>query len=184
MDSQATFRAFYGEHFRFVWRSLRRLGLSESDAPDACQDVFVVAFRKLGEFEGRSKVTTWLFGICFRVAKDRRRLRELRRRREEVDADDAIRDDKVDVDFAVARNQAARAIEEILDSMPLEQRAVFTLFELENVGGEEISEMLEIPVGTVWSRLRLAREVFRRAAERMAAQERSHVLVAVAEPAS
>ena len=69
-----TFKEVYDEHFRFVWRSLRRLGVRESDVPDAVQDVFLVVHRRLAEFEGRSKVTTWLFGICFRVARDRRKL--------------------------------------------------------------------------------------------------------------
>ena len=68
-----TFKEVYDENFRFVWRSLRRLGVREGDVPDAVQDIFLIVHRKLGEFEGRSKVTTWLFGICLRVARDRRR---------------------------------------------------------------------------------------------------------------
>src|SRR5262245_65871367 len=79
MAEPMTFREVYDEHFRFVWRSLRRLGVRESDVADAVQDVFVVVHRRLGDFEGRSKVTTWLYGICYRVAKDRRRVAYVRR---------------------------------------------------------------------------------------------------------
>jgi RNA polymerase sigma-70 factor (ECF subfamily) len=75
---EMTFQEVYQEHFRFVWRSLRRLGVRESDVADAVQDVFVVVHRKIADFEGRSKVTTWLFGICLRVARDRRRLAHVR----------------------------------------------------------------------------------------------------------
>ena len=56
--------------------------------------------------------------------------------------------------------------------MPLDQRAVFTLFELEFMTGEDIALTLEVPLGTVYSRLRLARETFRRATERLQARER------------
>ena len=78
MTGGLTFKEVYEEQFRFVWRSLRRLGVRESDVADAAQDVFLVVHRRLDEFEGRSKVSTWLYGICYRVARDRRRLAHVR----------------------------------------------------------------------------------------------------------
>src|ERR1043165_2409120 len=68
-----TFEEVYRAHFAFVWRSLRRLGIREEDAADTAQEVFIVVHRKLPEFAGRSKLTTWLYGVCFRVASERRR---------------------------------------------------------------------------------------------------------------
>src|SRR6185436_2560973 len=140
------FKEVYDEHFRFVWRSLRRLGVPESDIADAVQDVFIVVHRRLDEFEGRSKVTTWLYGICYRVARDRRRLAHVRRR---VDDDDGMleerADERADVAADAERKQGLELLEAILDEMPIEQRAVFTLFELDGMGGEAIAEMLEIP---------------------------------------
>jgi len=177
-----TFREVYEEHFRFVWRSLRRLGVRESDVPDAVQDVFIVVHRRLPEFEGRSKVTTWLFGICFRVARDRKKLAHVRRR---ADGDEPLLDtpdDRVDIAAEAERRQGLALLESILDEMPLEQRAVFTLFELEGMTGEDIAETLEIPVGTVYSRLRLAREVFKRAAARHNARDQFRVDPAKAGP--
>ena len=67
------FDAVYEEHFPFVWRSLRRLGVDGHSMDDATQDVFLVVHRRLGDFEGRSTVRTWLFGIARRIARDRRR---------------------------------------------------------------------------------------------------------------
>lgn len=165
-----TFKEVYDEHFRFVWRSLRRLGVRESDVADAVQDVFLVVHRRLGEFEGRSKVTTWLFGISLRVAKDRRRsAHERRRSDDEMPLSQQI-DERADVAAEAERREGFAMLEKILDDLPLEQRAVFTLFELEGMSGDDIAETLEVPLGTVYSRLRLAREAFRRSLARLQAQ--------------
>src|SRR5262245_20245633 len=67
------FSAFYEQYFAFVWRSVRRLGVADHAVDDAVQDVFVVVHRRLAEFEGRSSVRSWLFGIALRVARARRR---------------------------------------------------------------------------------------------------------------
>ncbi|MBK6518139.1 MAG: RNA polymerase sigma factor [Polyangiaceae bacterium] len=168
---ELTLRALYEEHFQFVWRSLRRLGVREADVPDAVQDVFIVVHRKLAEFEGRSKVTTWLFGIALRVARDRQKLAYGRRRVDDEDAVSTFADDSADAAADLERKQGLELLEAILDGMPLEQRAVFTLFELEGLTGEGIAELLEVPLGTVYSRLRLAREAFQRAVARLRARE-------------
>lgn len=170
-----TFKEVYDEQFRFVWRSLRRLGVPESDVPDAVQDVFLVVHRRLGEFEGRSKVSTWLFSICFRVAGDRRKLAHVRRRAADDEPLLDCADERADVGAAAERRQALALLEAILDEMPLEQRAVFTLFELEAMSGEDIAETLEIPLGTAYSRLRIARETFRKAIARHNARDQFRV---------
>src|SRR5580704_3604655 len=162
-EGVVSFQAIYDEHFRFVWRSLRRLGVPESDVADAVQDVFIVVHRRLGEFERRSKVTTWLYSICYRVARDRRRSAHVRRRADDDGQIEERADDRADVAAAAEHRQGLALLEAILDELPLDQRAVFTLFELESMGGETIAETLEIPLGTVYSRLRIAREAFRRA---------------------
>jgi RNA polymerase sigma-70 factor (ECF subfamily) len=171
MSPAMTFEQVYDEHFRFVWRSLRRLGVREADVADAVQDVFLVVHRRLAEFEGRSKVTTWLYGICFRVARDRRRLAELRRRASEDELGDDRADETVDVAAEAERREGLALLERLLDTLPLEQRAVFTLFELDAMSGDAIAELLDIPLGTVHSRLRLAREAFRAALRRMQARD-------------
>jgi RNA polymerase sigma-70 factor (ECF subfamily) len=164
------FRAIYDQHVAFVWRSLLRLGLPNGDVPDAVQDVFVVVHRKLGEFEGRSKPTTWLFGICMRVASDRRRRAHVRRERLTT-SPPAVIDAAEDADALLDQRRARLALEAILGRMPEEQRVVFVLFELEGMTGEDIAELLGVPVGTVRSRLRLARDEFERAVARLQARE-------------
>jgi RNA polymerase sigma-70 factor, ECF subfamily len=171
VEAMPPFREFYDSHVRFVWRALLRLGVHESDLPDAVQDVFVVVHRKLAEFEGRSKVTTWLFAICARVASDRRRMAHVRR---EVPSGDvpspALGGDGEEA--LVDRRRAGRLLETILDRMPEAQRIVFCLFELDEMTGDEIAEVLDVPVGTVRSRLRLARETFWECVSRLQARQR------------
>jgi RNA polymerase sigma-70 factor (ECF subfamily) len=173
------FRAFYDAHVRFVWRALLRLGVVESELPDLVQEVFVVVHRKMGEFEGRAKVTTWLFAICMRVASDARR--RARARREAVSTDGSLPAIACagDGDAALDRQRARRLLDGILDRMPDEQRVVFALFELEGLSGDAIAELLDLPVGTVRSRLRLAREAFDRAVARLRAVESTAVHLAL-----
>ena len=162
------FRALYDAHFDFVWRSLRRLGVREPDVLDLAQKVFLTAHLKLAEFEGRSRITTWLFGICQRVASDHRRSAPVRRE-VATDAAELERASGAGEAAAVAQleaRQRARLAEAILDKLPEAQRVVFVLFELEEMSGEEIAELLAISVGTVRSRLRLAREAFAREVKR------------------
>jgi RNA polymerase sigma-70 factor (ECF subfamily) len=162
----AWFEAVYREHFRFVWRSLRRLGVPERDLADAVQEVFMVVHKKLADVDTASRVTTWLYAIALRVASDRRRRAA---ERHEVLAEAPERT-AVDADSNELGERRA-LLEKALDALPLEQRAVFTLYELDGMQGDEIVKLLEIPLATVHSRLRLAREGFRRVLTRARARE-------------
>jgi RNA polymerase sigma-70 factor (ECF subfamily) len=158
--SSMDFRAFYDEHLALVWRTLFRLGTAKAELPDAVQEVFLVAFRKLPEFEGRSKPSTWLVGICYRVASDRRRMAHVRR---EVDNQDVFlqyRDERPGPDEMAERRERVQLLDEILAELRPEQREVFVMFELEDLSGKEIAAIVKAPVKTVFSRLRLAREAF------------------------
>lgn len=169
--SEAEFRALYDAHFEFVWGSLRRLGVREPDVLDIAQKVFLVAHLKLAEFEGRSRVTTWLFAICQRVASDYRRSAPVRREiaMDASELERATQAHGVALEQLEAR-QKARLAEAILDKLPETQRVVLVLFELEELSGDEIAALLDVSVGTVRSRLRLAREAFSREAKRLAVQ--------------
>ncbi len=167
-EERRRFEELYAAHVGFVWRCLRRLGVRESDLMDLTQKVFLTAFVKLPGFEGRGALTSWLFGICQRVASDYRRSAPIRR---EVSLEDAHLDRLQHED--VPTSDAARTAEAVLAKLPEEQRLVFVLFEIEELSGDEIAALLELPVGTVRSRLRLAREAFQREVKRLSlARER------------
>jgi RNA polymerase sigma-70 factor (ECF subfamily) len=168
MRPEDEFRTLYEAHVNFVWRALRRLGVREADLTDLTQKVFLTAFTKLPEFEGRSRMSSWLFGICQRVASDYRRSAFVRR---EVVTDSAQFDRYAqavsDLSDGGDSQRRAHVAEAILAKLPEEQRVVFVLFELEELSGEQIAELLSLSVGTVRSRLRLARELFRREVKRL-----------------
>ncbi len=157
------FRKVYDDHVAFVWRSLRRLGVGESAMHDAVQEVFMIVYRRLPEFVERASITTWLFRICMGVARDHRRRAHVRR---EVfdDFNFELRVDPADDAARVAERREDLALfDAALSKLDFDQSAVFILFELEDMSGEQIADVLAVPLGTVYSRLRLARQAFRRA---------------------
>ncbi len=163
----ADFRQLYDAHFRLVWRALRRLGVPNSDMMDLTQKVFLVAFMKLPQFEGRSTVATWLYAICYRVASEHRRSPMARN---EISTDPESLAEATEArlgptDIALARHAE---VERILAKLSEEQRAVFLLYEVDEFSGSEIASLLNISVGTVRSRLRHARAIFRREVRRLA----------------
>ena len=168
-DGLMTLEEIYGRHVDFVWRSLRRQGVPQEDAADAIQEVFLTVHRTLQGFEGRSSLSTWLYTICRSIARDRR---ERAHRRFEVVRSDLLHDgvdERADAAARAEHNDRLSLLETILGGMEAELRDVFVLFEIEDMTGEEISGALSIPLGTVYSRLQLARKAFKRAAVRMEA---------------
>ncbi|MBS2016465.1 MAG: sigma-70 family RNA polymerase sigma factor [Deltaproteobacteria bacterium] len=165
--------SLYENHGRFVWASLQRLGVRDPDLEDVLQEVFVVVHQRLHTFDGSSKVTTWLFGICLRVVSGYRR-RGYRRRElavaepPEPSAESHAAASPED-DLAAAQSRARLDI--LLDDMDLEKRAVFVMFEIDEMPCEEIASIVGVPLGTVYSRLHSARKQFQRALLRLQARE-------------
>lgn len=153
--------AVHAAHADFVWCSLQRLGVAHVDLDDVFQEVFVVIHKRLHTFDGSSKLTTWLFGICMRVAAAHRRRAWFRRETptaELPDLDETPASDRPD-ELCAAR-QAHATLKRVLDAMDLDKRAVFVMFEIDELPSEEIASILGVPVGTVWSRLSAARKQF------------------------
>lgn len=163
-------------HADFVWSSLQRLGIHVADLEDALQDVFVVVHRRLETFDGSSRLSTWLFGICLRVASQYRRKAHRRRERGVVDLERVPSEGEGNApEAAMLAREAERRLEQVLDALELGRRVVFVMFEVEGIGCAEIAEQLGLPLGTVYSRLRAARADFAKAALKLRRQdERRH----------
>ncbi len=168
------FRQVYDEHVVFVWRSLRRLGVAESALKDAVQDVFLVVHRRLPDFAPNAKVSTWLFRIAMGIARDHRTRAHVRREVLDPSACEQSVDPANDASDAIGRREDLALFDAALAKIDIEQSAVFILFEIEDMTGEEIAETLRIPLGTVYSRLRLARQAFRRAVIQQSARPWGH----------
>jgi RNA polymerase sigma-70 factor, ECF subfamily len=163
--------ALYVEHAPFLGRVLIRLVGDGAHVDDLLQETFLVAFRRRDRFDGSSAPRTWLYGIAARLAMRHRRgagrwVRALvgftaEPRVEEAPGPDA------DVERARART----IVREALDRLPFKQREVLTLYELEELDGNQIAELLGIPIGTVWTRLHHARRQFQDVIRRRMAKE-------------
>lgn len=152
--------ALFDEHGPFVWRTLRYLGVEDAALEDAMQDVFVTAFRRAVDFEGRSSMRTWLFGITRRTAFRYRRAASTRRRHIAPDDTGAPEGE----DDPHARADARRSVNQLVANLDRDKRAVFVLCELEGMTAAEVAEALTLPIGTVHSRRRAAWQRLERAA--------------------
>ena len=162
----------YADYFDFVWRNVRRRGVSEAAIDDVVQDVFVIVHRRLASFEGRSSIKTWLYGIVRRVVKDHFRAVHQRTHRGELDESLHKDSSAPDGPKALRRKEGASVLHQLLDSLSEKKREVFILAELEELSITEIAEALGENFNTVYSRVRSAREEFEAAVERYQTEEK------------
>jgi len=144
--------------FRAAWSILK----SRADAEEAVQTAYLLAFAKIGSFEGRSSLSTWLTRIVVNEALGRRRAEQRRRRHLEQEGvallDDyreaLMRGSNADApDVAVAREQVRRLLEQAVGQLPESFRTVFVLREVEGLSSEATAHVLGVPVATVKTRL-------------------------------
>jgi len=161
------FDEVYEAWFDYVFRTVRRLGVADAAVDDVVQEIFVVVHRRLPDFEGRSKLKTWLFGITFRVVREHRRATARRARGSGPRVDDLeLPSPRPGPGEAAERAQAARLVRALLDELDDDKREVFVLAELEGMTAPEIAEITGAKLNTVYSRLRAARGLFERALRR------------------
>jgi RNA polymerase sigma-70 factor (ECF subfamily) len=167
--SPPSLESVYREHFKAVWRVLRRLGVAAAQLDDAAQDVFLVVHRKLAGVDASGPLRSWIFAISVRVASDYRR-RSGRRRTEPLD--DGFADAAPGPARQTELSEELRMLEELLAELDEKKREVFVLAELEQLSVPEIAVALEVNTNTVYSRLRSARQHFDAALARRRAASR------------
>lgn len=163
-NQATTLEQIYDQHAAFLWRVVRRLGVPECDVEDVCQQVFLVVHRKLPEFRGESKVSTWLFTIARRTVSDYRRAAFQARR-----SGDEFREPRVEAHQGqdLQRRQARVLLDQLLESLDEDKREVFVLCVLEELPPKIVADMLERPVQTIYSRLQVAKAEMERGARRL-----------------
>jgi RNA polymerase sigma-70 factor (ECF subfamily) len=149
-------RDVFEAHGGFVCRSLRRLGVPEADLDDMLQEVFMVAYQRLSDYEERGRARAWLYSICTRVALAQRR--KLSRRRESLTPEPPDFQTAATQHQHVEHGEALALGQRLLALLPPDQREVFVLYEVEDMPMAAIAEALGCPLQTAYSRLHKARE--------------------------
>lgn len=163
---EAAWRELYDGHFEFVHRVAFRLGTPAAELDDVVQDVFVIAYRRLDQFD-HGRFSTWLYRICANVVSSRHRHRRVRRlfaawlpwTVQPASSEAPTR--------ALERTAAELAVQRVLEAMSPKKREVLVLFELEELPAREIAALVGCPESTVFTRLHHARREFKQQARRL-----------------
>ena len=174
MPPIADFADLYATHVDWVRKFLKRRGMGGADLEDLTQRVFLIAFVRLSAFEGRSALSSWLYGICRRVVSAYRRSARMKYERSTdpsklVELLDAL--ETRGAELVLARHSE---VQRALAKLPEAQRIVFVMFEVDELTGTEVASLLNLSVGTVRTRLRRARSKLRREVRRLAAKDAHH----------
>lgn len=161
------YQAFFAQHVRYVWKTLRRLGVPERHCEDLAQDVFVAVHRHFHERDPSRPAKAWLFGFAFRVASTHRRRASTRNEALSESPEPDIPDSARDLRKTVEARDAYVLVHTALAELPMDQRAVVVLHDLDEVAAPLVAASLDVPLNTVYSRLRLGRERFRSAILRL-----------------
>ncbi len=160
-----SFRELFLNEFDFVERSLCRLGVREADANDIAQELFISVHRALPDFEDAdrsapSKVRPWLFSYAVRFAANYRRLGWHR---------GGVLDERHPIPSPRTQTklEARQLVAHGLDALSFDQRVALVMHDMEGISAPEIGEELGVPLNTVYSRVRLARQTFRKAVENL-----------------
>jgi RNA polymerase sigma-70 factor (ECF subfamily) len=146
-------RQVFEEHGPFVLRSLRYLGVRAADLDDLLQEVFLVVYQRLNDYEEKGRARAWLYSICTRVAHSQRRKSNRRRESTAVSEESAAPSQLEHVED----REALRLGQQLLERLPKEQREIFLLYEVEEMPMSEIAQALNCPLQTAYSRLHRAR---------------------------
>jgi RNA polymerase sigma-70 factor, ECF subfamily len=166
--TQLDFRTIFELEVGYVMRTLRRLGVAPSDLEDLAHDVFLAVHQRLDSYDPARALRPWLFGFAFRVASHYRRKAG---RETALDHVESVADAADGPEALLEKESRRRLVLAGLDAIELSRRAVFVLHELDGVTCDEIARTLGIPIGTAYSRLRLARQDFSAAMSRLRAQK-------------
>ena len=160
------------ERFKLpVWRLARRLTRSDEEALDTTQEIFLRIWRGLPGFRGEAKLSTWVFQIAWNYLRAHRRRmgRNLQFVSESMDGDRElamiVRDPRADPERRAASVELLDQVEDALRELPEHYRVVVWLRDGEELSYQEIANVLDIPIGTVRSRLARARDALRQIVE-------------------
>jgi RNA polymerase sigma-70 factor (ECF subfamily) len=148
--------AVFDEYFEYLWATLRRLGVRDADREDLVHEVFLKVHARLHDYDASRPMGPWLFGFAYRVAVHYHRM--ARHRVELPSALDDTAASTAPADEAIAAAETRKLLFSALGTIDLDRRAVLVMHDIDEVPTHEIARVLDIPLNTVYSRLRVARK--------------------------
>lgn len=161
-----SFDEIYAGECTYVWNCLRRLGVQARDLEDLVHDSFLIANRRMIDYDPRRPLRPWLYGIALRVASDYRK--SARNQREVLAAEppeEGERPTRPDEELNAEQNR--ELVLEALDTLDFKNRIIFVMHDINEHTMAEASRELDLPMATLYSRLRVAREQFTVAVQRI-----------------
>jgi len=155
----------YKAELAYLWRSFLRLGVAAGDVEDLAHELFVVVHRRRESYDSGRPLRPWLFGIAVRITKAHFRRAHVRREVVSDQLEPTEPGNSPEESLVLQRRRAL--VLAALQPLPMEQRAAFVLHEIDGFAAPEIAEALEVPLNTVYSRIRLGREKFQREVQRL-----------------
>ncbi len=156
-----SFQFVYAQYFAFVWSSARCLGVERAQLDDVVQEIFVVIHRRIHTLEQPQSLRSWIYGIARRTIRGYRRSRRNHDSATVLAHHVAPQPDAQPTPLELAeQNEEVRVLWRLLEKIEPSKREVLVLVEIEGMTAPEIAEALEIPLNTVYSRLRAARIAF------------------------
>jgi RNA polymerase sigma-70 factor (ECF subfamily) len=160
-----SFQELCARYFEFVWKCARGFGSKSDEIDDVVQDVFLVVQRRHGDLKDPGLARSWIYSITRRVVSSQRRRRRERDARAVPEVDSLTSPERSPL-AAAEHNLEVRVLSTLLDGLEERKREVFVLSEILEMSGREIAETIGVPMNTVYSRLRAAREEFDAAVQR------------------
>jgi RNA polymerase sigma-70 factor (ECF subfamily) len=152
-----TFEGIYSQYFDFTWRVLRNLAGNSRGVDDAAQELWTVVHRRLGDFEQRSSVRTWLFGIAVNVARNQRRAESKHQAIELLP--EVVPSAGGDPEAARAASETWRSLTRFLVALDEQDRAIFVSSVIEDLSAKETAEAIGVGVMIVYQRVRTLRRL-------------------------
>jgi RNA polymerase sigma-70 factor (ECF subfamily) len=157
-----SFEILVRRHQKAIFNLVYRLLGDYDEATEIAQEVFLSAFKSIHQFRGEANFSTWLYRIGLNHASTRRKnLRSAQQRHIPLDGTEVIADCAADPAKDVEHKEIQNRVQQALDSLDPEDARIILLRDLQDVTYEDVSEMLDIPIGTVKSRLHRARQALR-----------------------
>ncbi len=166
-SSDLSFEGLYERWFEDVSRWVRALGAREAERDDLVQEIFLVVYRRLSDFDGQN-VAGWLYQIARRKVRDHRRLLWVKHLfgNSSLPLVDAMLTTKQSALDELETKQKRELLAQLLEKLNEDQRAAFVMFEIEGSSGEEIAALTGVPINTVWARIHKARKKLQEQAQR------------------